>query len=105
MILTIGNCWIFIRYIFTALLPHLPPADVASCVGHAIVGNTADGIYTIKPGGTFHDVYCDQTTDGGGWMLAYSYARDGGVNDALLAGTIPTDPTGVLAVRTEINPV
>ena len=34
------------------------------------------------------------TTDGGGWQLILAYAHAGGENNALVYGTIPTDPVG-----------
>ena len=55
-------------------------------------------MYSINPGGVSggdtYSVYCDQTTDGGGWMLLYAYAHTGGENNALVDGTIPTNSTG-----------
>ena len=55
-------------------------------------------MYTINPGGVSggdtYSVYCDQTTDGGGWMLLYAYDHTGGENNALVDETIPTNPTG-----------
>lgn len=43
--------------------------------------STGSGVYTIKPGGTSFQVYCDMTTDGGGWALV----------------ALPTDSYGILS--------
>ena len=37
---------------------------------HAYTGATGDGIYRVNVNGTPSNVYCDMTSDGGGWMLA-----------------------------------
>ena len=77
--------------------PTLSP--LRSCHAWRQAGQTTSGIYRINPsgasGGAVHSVYCDQTTDSGGWMLTLAYAHTGGENNALVeATTPPTDPTG-----------
>lgn len=37
--------------------------------GLAYTGATGDGIYRVNFNGTASNVYCDMTTDGGGWMM------------------------------------
>ena len=51
----------------TTVLPQQPPAT--SCLDHYHQGVRSDGVYDIHVNGKVVSVFCDMTTDGGGWTV------------------------------------
>jgi hypothetical protein len=60
--------------------------------GYSYSGATGDGRYTIKPGALAFDVYCDMTTDGGGYTLVDNDASASAAFTSRQAGANP-DPS------------
>lgn len=66
-----------------------------SCKAALDTGCLGDGVYYLQPPGVQgpFQAFCDQTTDGGGWMLQYAYKHKGGERKPVVK-TLPTDPNG-----------
>lgn len=64
-----------------------------SCQDWRDAGADADGLFFIFPANdTFHEVHCDQITDGGGWMLTWAYTHASGSDGNLNSPSIPLNP-------------
>jgi hypothetical protein len=76
-------------------VPRAPKSCYFSCADAlATTCDTASGRYRIcsDVGRASRTVYCDQVTDGGGWMLLYSYRHFSGEDRPVSRTTIPLDP-------------
>lgn len=69
-----ANCQVEPNYACTGAPSVCSPYGVLrSCRAHLVAGATTNGVYTIDPDGggpnPSFQVWCDQTTDGGGWTV------------------------------------
>lgn len=73
-----------------------------SCADWYARGYTTSRIYTITVAGLgMINVYCDQSTDGGGWMLVLNYLHQGGTNPATNPSTTTLPFLGSSALGTD----
>ena len=94
-----GSSWIELAYTAGLQGTYSNPGTSAQSIYNS--GQTASGLYYVTNpninNGTPFQVYCDMTTDGGGWMLIVQNASIGGAtkmnytNYSLLNQTAPPD--------------
>jgi hypothetical protein len=74
---------------------------VASCLDYLAAGSTTDGMYTLLfLGGSTLDVYCDMTTQGGGWTLFATTTSDKCAEDLPYGPDVPLSTSGAAYLST-----
>jgi hypothetical protein len=80
-----------------SVVPSSSPSGVCyySCEAAMRSGMVESGEFDMCPTGDPKErftAFCDQETNGGGWMLFFAYNHIGGENDELDQSVLPTDP-------------